>query len=889
MNRTEQKTVLEAFRKVLGQELHNLRERPEILWQQMYNRLQWVDREGGNGLISGIIKSVVEYRSKPGSEPWFKLKNALAESESVILATIKEHGNPINSCSFSPDNRLILSAGDDKTVKIWNVKTLTEIKTLKAHDEGVNCCSYSPDGKLIVSGGQDNNLIIWDSLTYKELARLEGHSDIVNALAFSPDGKTIISGSNDGEIKFWDSITFQECWTITSGYRPITSCSYSPDGRIIVTTNDDGEIALVDADSYEELSYERLKGSLSCCALNSNGVDIVTGGDSGKGYHLPEIFYITENDELDSEGDFEDVPRGETHSKEITACAYSPDGSVIITGGADNFLLLWDADNFEFLSKLIGHNDKISKCIYSPDGKSIASSSVDGTIKIWDAARARVETVYEDDFLSDRITCCAFNLDDSKVMAGSLDSNLIIYDAHTGDFVHHNKQIESPITYCGFSPDRKDIVIGTTMGEIILLKQGNYNKLVRLTPWRTTIYEDEAAINYISFSPNGEKIVSVSGKDSGAGEGNVILCDLKNNNHIEVIEKDAAWSSCKYSPDGNRMIFIGDGITMWDMEAREKIYRINVESIDCVFSPDGESLASDYNYGTIKLWDAQTGKERLTLTGHTDSLYSVCFSPDAKTIASASSDNTLRLWDVETGKEKKVFQGVEGGKWFSAFEPDGKAKISFIKDNILTLWDANSREPVNSFPCLGNITAISVSTAGKFYALGDSGGNVYILEIMGLGTEAVKQKIPHTTPPERRREEPPVIRKVEDDELKKLKRDSYPISKPVPIREVKTKKQKVSSKAKRISVPLTKIFVILITVLISCGGYILARLSPWFWLLTGPLLLIAIVILWSTVKTKWYVCPGCGVLIDSQQKNSKSGLYQCSRCKRSYTLEQLIK
>jgi len=889
MNRTEQKTVLEAFRKVMGQELHNLREQPDILWQQMYNRLHWINREDGNGLISGIIKPVLENRSIPGSEPWFRLKNALVESESVILATIKDQGNPINSCAFSPDGKLVLSANDDRTLKIWNVKTRTEIKTLKSHDEGVNCCSYSPDGKLIVSGSKDNNLIIWDSLTYKELARLEGHSDMINSCAFSPDGKTIVSASDDDEIKFWDSITYQECQTINPGHRPITSCAYSPDGRIIVTTNDDGEIALVDANSYEELSYERLKGSLSCCAFSLNGEDILTGGDSGKGYNVPETFYITENEELDSEGEFEDIPREETHSKEITACAYSPDGSVIITGGADNFLLLWDADGFKFLSKLIGHSGKISKCVYSPDGKSIASSSVDGTIKFWDARRASIEPVYEVDYLTDRVSCCAFNLDDSMVIAGSLDSNLIIYDAHTGDFVHQTRQIESPISYCGFSPDGKDIAIGTTMGEIILLKQSNYNKLIGLTPWRSTIYEDEAAINYFSFSPNGGKIVAVSGKDSSAGEGNVIVCDLKNNNHIEVISKNAAWFSCRFSPDGRKLFFAGDGITLWDMEAMEEMDWINVDGDDCAFSPDGELFVSECRNGTIKLWDAQTGKERFTLTGHTDSVYSISFSPDGKTIASASLDNTLRLWDMETGKEKMVFQDIKGGVWFSAFSSDGKTIISSRKDNIMTLWDAHTGEPVNSFPCHGNISAFSVSPTGKSYALGDSGGNVYILELMGTVNEPVKQKIPHTAPPERRQEEPPVTRKIEDDAVKELRRAKNAFSKPRPIPEAKPKERTAPSQAKKIRVWMPKLLAIAMAVLFAGGGYVLTRISPWFWLLAGPLILYAVIVLLTALRTKWYICPNCKAIIDSHQKIGEDELYICSRCKRSFTLEQLTK
>ena len=56
---------------------------------------------------------------------------------------------------------------------------------------------------------------------------------------------------------------------------------------------------------------------------------------------------------------------------------------------------------------------------------------------------------------------------------------------------------------------------------------------------------------------------------------------------------------------------------------------------------------------TIRLWDAETGKHKETLTGHTHTVFSVAFNPDGNTIASGSADMTIRLWDAETGKHKR--------------------------------------------------------------------------------------------------------------------------------------------------------------------------------------------------------------------------------------------
>jgi hypothetical protein len=92
MNRSEQIEVLETFRKTLRQELHNLRERPEILWQQMYNRLQRVDDE--SGVVSKVMLPEFKKRTSLGANPWMedelrkKIQNYIAFIRSKPL-TVK--------------------------------------------------------------------------------------------------------------------------------------------------------------------------------------------------------------------------------------------------------------------------------------------------------------------------------------------------------------------------------------------------------------------------------------------------------------------------------------------------------------------------------------------------------------------------------------------------------------------------------------------------------------------------------------------------------------------------------------------------------------------------------------------------------------------------------
>ena len=91
------------------------------------------------------------------------------------------------------------------------------------------------------------------------------------------------------------------------------------------------------------------------------------------------------------------------------------------------------------------------------------------------------------------------------------------------------------------------------------------------------------------------------------------------------------------------------------------------------FSPDGKRLASASYDETVKVWDAATGQETLTLKGHTSAVTSVAFSPDGKRLASASGDGTVKVWDAATGQETLTLKGHTDGVTERGVQPRRQA------------------------------------------------------------------------------------------------------------------------------------------------------------------------------------------------------------------------
>ncbi len=592
---------------------------------------------------------------------WYRL-NHIADK---ALMTLRGHTDRVYGMAISPDGKRIASGSEDKTIKVWDAGTGTELMTLHGHGATVTSVAFGQDGRRIASGSGDKTIKVWDAATGAEVMTLRGHESTVWSVAFSPDSKRIISAGMD--IKVWDVSTGNELMTLRGHERAIRSVAFSPDGKRIVSGGWDKSIKVWDSASGTEVMTLRWHESpILSVAFSPDGKRIVSGG-------------------VDSTVKLWDAATGEEvltlagHNHWVKSVTFSPDGKRVISGSFDNTIKVWDAETGAELMTLRGHEGRVWTVEFSPDGKRIVSSSEDKTIKVWDAAiRGDVVTLSGHE---EAVGSIAFSPDGKRLVSGSEDGTVKLWDAATGaelmTLLGHG---EGGVYSVAFSPDGKRIVSSSEDKTIKIWDAVTGNELMTLRGHKEVVIG-------VSFSPDGKRIVS------GGVDSTLKLWDAATGGELMTLGGHSDWiQSVAFSPDGKRIVSGGNDktIKVWDVATGTELMTLrgHEHSVGSVsFSPDGELIVSSGWGRTVKLWDAVTGTELMNLP--TNSMVgSVTFSPDGKRIISGGGN--IMVWDVASGRELMTLRGHGGAFSPVAFSPDGKTIAAGIYDSIIKLWESTT-------------------------------------------------------------------------------------------------------------------------------------------------------------------------------------------------------
>ncbi len=600
----------------------------------------------------------------------------LLQSNPRLLVFLHGHTERVRDVAFSPDGKLLASAGQEGHIILWDANTHQIIHEFLGIIGAMNTVAFGPDGQLLASGGTDGMLYLWDVQTGESVGdALYDHTDSIWRLAFSPDGKMLASASQDQTLILWDVATRQMIGKPLTGHTDaVYDVAFSPDGTLMASGSADGTVRLWDAETGEAVG-DPLTGHTNwvwSVAFSPDGQQLVSGSAD-----TTLIIWDVAKREVLSQ-----ITTG--HTGWVRSVAYSPDGEMIVSGSADGSLRLWSAESGELIAPpLTGHQDAVWSVAFSPDGLWLASASADTTLILWDIYQQAPLAPQVLD-TADTASAVAFSPDGQWLAVGG-SSSIWLWDTHSdSDPVILEGHI-GPVTSVAFSPNGQLLASASADQTVIVWDIATHQPIGQPLLGHTDV------VFGVAFSPNGQVLAS------GSDDGMVIL-----------------WDVATHQPIGEPLIGYGDGI------------------LGVAFSPDGKLLATGSRDKYIVLWDVATHQRvGQTLTGHTAEVTALAFSPDGELLASASRDNTIWLWDVAT--HQLIRQPLTGHvHWVLslAFSPDGEWLVSGSRDTSIIWWNIKTGQPMGQplFTQQGWVNGVAFSPDGTRLAAATDSGKVSVWE-----------------------------------------------------------------------------------------------------------------------------------------------------------------
>jgi WD40 repeat protein len=379
--------------------------------------------------------------------------------------------------------------------------------------------------------------------------------------------------------------------------------------------------------------------------------------------------------------------------------AWSKDGRFLASGGADEVVKLWDAQNRqpEEKNSFRGHKNWITSVAFSPDGGYVVSAAVDKSVRLWELVSREA---MPGSGHSREATVAVVSPDGKLVASGSEDRTVRVWEAATGKELHTLAGHADKVTALAFAPDNKTLVsAGGGEDRTIKVWDATTGKEVR------TIREPGPTndVPALIVSPDGKQIIAWVANNF------IEIYDLATGNQV----------SSRAATDGK------------------------IASL--VFSADGTVAAMGDESGAVRVVTVADLKpvEGGQFPAHAEGVADLLLTPDKKTLVTCGTKGDVKVWDLAKlakakGKQaeaEKTFEGAKGGLAAFAMGPAGKSFAVANMDNVVTVWDLAGKEQRAwdfgklAAPGRNLVRALSYTADGKGLLTANGNSTLYLLDV----------------------------------------------------------------------------------------------------------------------------------------------------------------
>lgn len=613
------------------------------------------------------------------------------------LCSLSRHtwqlGGPVEAVAVSADGLHFASGDWDGKVKLWDLTSGSLVITF-SHGQYVHAVAFDPRGERLASGSSDHTVRVYDTTTGELLQTLRGHDDAVVSVRFSTDGEQLLTAGFDNTARLWDLASGEVIQVLSGHSWWVWAAEFSPDRQRIVTASQDGKAIVWQQKGSGEYSvlteFAKHSGPIYAAQFSPDGVSIATAGYDRRVlvWNPDEVQPVDIARRLDDQPD-PPAPSRElaVHDGPIRGLAFSPDGSMLVSGGQDNVLKVWDLTSDRVEATLRGHASHVRDCVFTPDGKRVLSAGRDQVVKLWQLDTAEQYVLGGQDGATDAVLAAHFSPDGRQIVTANRDRSATLWSTSERQPVQH-------------------------------FAEGH----------------DFLASSAIFFA-SGARLAT------GAGDGTVRLWDVATGTQLLQLDDTGRTAALAVSPDG-RLIATGSAhtdVVVWDAESGEQVAVLKAHEAAVTalaFSPDGRTLASGDDLGRCRLWthdseDSWSGSH--WLRGHSRSVTALEFVDGGNRLISASGDNTCAQWDVASGQELRE-SVLTHPDWISdmAVSADGTKALTSCDDGMLRLWSLAEARVLSEIesPAEVAFTSVDLSPDARYVmAVSAATGRVHMWDL----------------------------------------------------------------------------------------------------------------------------------------------------------------